>query len=185
MSKAGVFILGALAGIVIIVPVGGYLLAQFGGIAMATTAKPLPGEEMFAHAALHGSMGNASSLQDPLPMNEANMTEGAHTYVENCAVCHGLPGQTKTRIAQGEFPPPPQLFEPKEMVTDDPEGTTFWKVSHGIRLSGMPGFADTLSDTQKWQVSMMLAHADKLPAETTDVLTSAGKENNSLTTQRR
>ena len=49
------------------------------------------------------------------------------------------------------------------MVTDDPGGVTFWKVSHDIRLSRMPGFANTLSDTERWQVSMLLSHADKLP----------------------
>ena len=36
-------------------------------------------------------------------------------------------------------------------------------MTHGIRLSGMPGFANILSDTERWQVTMMLAHADKLP----------------------
>jgi thiosulfate dehydrogenase len=48
------------------------------------------------------------------------------------------------------------------MVTDDPEGSTYWKVTHGIRLSGMPAFAKTLSDTQRWQITMLVAHADKL-----------------------
>ena len=48
------------------------------------------------------------------------------------------------------------------MVTDDPEGVTYWKVTHGIRLSGMPGFAGTLSDTERWQLTLLVAHADKL-----------------------
>jgi mono/diheme cytochrome c family protein len=48
------------------------------------------------------------------------------------------------------------------MVTDDPEGVTYWKVTNGIRLSGMPGFGGTLSDTERWQVTMLVAHADKL-----------------------
>lgn len=48
------------------------------------------------------------------------------------------------------------------MVTDDPEGVTYWKVTHGIRLSGMPGFESTLSDSQRWQVTMLMAHADKV-----------------------
>ena len=49
------------------------------------------------------------------------------------------------------------------MVTEfGPEGVTYWKLTHGIRLSGMPGFADTLSDTQRWQVTMLVAHADKI-----------------------
>jgi thiosulfate dehydrogenase len=85
-------------------------------------------------------------------------------YLNDCSVCHGLPGQPKSPIAEGEFPDPPQLFVAKDMVTDDPEGETYWKVTHGIRLSGMPGFANTLSDTQRWQVTMLVAHADKIPA---------------------
>jgi mono/diheme cytochrome c family protein len=49
-------------------------------------------------------------------------------------------------------------------VTDDPPGETYWKAANGIRLTGMPGFMGSLSDTQLWQVSLMLANADKLPA---------------------
>lgn len=51
----------------------------------------------------------------------------------------------------------------KEMVTDDPEGVTFWKITNGIRLSGMPGFVGVLSEEQRWQLAMLLAHADKIP----------------------
>jgi thiosulfate dehydrogenase len=173
MSRAGVFVAGVLVGAVIIVPVGAYLFVRLGGIAMATTAQPLPLEKTFAKVALHASIGNAAKETNPVQPTEANLTAGARVYVENCAVCHGLPAQGKTRIAAGEFPPPPQLFAPHEMVTDDPEGVTYWKIAHGIRLSGMPGFARTLSDTQQWQVTALLAHADKLPAATNAVLSTA------------
>jgi mono/diheme cytochrome c family protein len=62
------------------------------------------------------------------------------------------------------FPPPPQLFEQQQLVTGDPEGITFWKVSNGIRMTGMPAFQNILSDTERWQVTMLVAHADRLPA---------------------
>jgi hypothetical protein len=61
------------------------------------------------------------------------------------------------------FPSPPQLFEKDDMVTRNPEGITFWKVTHGIRLSGMPGFERTLTVTQRWQLTMLVSHADNLP----------------------
>jgi hypothetical protein len=61
------------------------------------------------------------------------------------------------------FPVPPVLLEGRG-VTDDPAGETYWKVANGIRLTGMPGFKQSLSDTQMWQVSVLLAQADKLPA---------------------
>jgi mono/diheme cytochrome c family protein len=69
------------------------------------------------------------------------------------------------------FPPPPQLLNNDEMVTDDPVGVTYWKVANGIRLTGMPGFSKSLSATQMWQVSMLLAGADKLPEASRAALT--------------
>jgi len=42
-------------------------------------------------------------------------------------------------------------------------GETYWKIFNGIRLTGMPGFSKTLSETQMWQMALLLANADKLP----------------------
>jgi hypothetical protein len=58
-------------------------------------------------------------------------------------------------------------------VTDDPAQETYWKVSGGIRMTGMPGFDKTLSTTEMWQVSLLLANADKLPQSAKDVLMPA------------
>jgi mono/diheme cytochrome c family protein len=56
-------------------------------------------------------------------------------------------------------------------VTDDPPGETYWKVANGIRLTGMPSFEKVLTDTEMWQVSLLLANADKpLPPEAADIL---------------
>jgi len=154
------FVLGVVITILILV-VGGYLFVRGGGVSMATTAAPLPLEKTVARMALRASIGNAADQKDTLPFDDANMVAGAIGYKDHCAVCHGAPGRPSSAISKGMFPPPPQLFE-KAMVTDDPEGVTYWKVTHGIRLSGMPGFADTLSDTQRWQLTMLVSHADKL-----------------------
>jgi thiosulfate dehydrogenase len=56
------------------------------------------------------------------------------------------------------------------MVTDDPAGETYWKVSNGIRMTGMPSFHQSLSETQMWQVSLLLANADKVPANVNLIL---------------
>jgi thiosulfate dehydrogenase len=47
-------------------------------------------------------------------------------------------------------------------VTDDPAWETYWKAKNGIRLTGMPGLKGALNDTQLWQVSVLLANADKI-----------------------
>lgn len=146
----------------LILAVGGYLFVHGGGVSMATTARPLPLEKTVAKMALRASIGNAGDQKNPLPFDDANMLAGVQVYKENCAVCHGAVGQPRTAISKGMFPPPPQLFEKDSMVADDSEGVTYWKVTNGIRLSGMPGFEGTLSEGQRWQVTMLVAHADKL-----------------------
>jgi len=178
MARAGWFVAGLLVGVIVLAPLGAYLFVASGGLSMATTAQPLPLEETFAHAALRASVRNAAQVKNPLSPDEANLLGGVHVYRENCAQCHGLPGHQQTAIAQGEFPSPPQLFEPNQMVTDDPEGVTHWKVSHGIRLSGMPGFEKTLSDAQRWQVTLLLARANKLPPVVKSALSEGGFEAN-------
>ena len=55
-------------------------------------------------------------------------------------------------------------------VTNDPVGVTYWKVANGIRLTGMPGFNGSLSTDQMWQVSLLLANANKLPATVVSAL---------------
>jgi hypothetical protein len=64
-------------------------------------------------------------------------------------------------MAKDMFPKPPALFK-GHGVTDDPAGETYWKVANGIRLTGMPEFKHVLNDTQMWQVSLLLANADKI-----------------------
>ena len=49
-------------------------------------------------------------------------------------------------------------------MTDDEPGESYWKIFNGIRMTGMPGFSKSLSETQMWQFALLVANADKLPA---------------------
>jgi mono/diheme cytochrome c family protein len=162
------FMAGVVATIVCII-VGAYAFIAGGFVPVATSSSPFPFEELMAKTALNARMQKELPKTVPIEVNEASYIAGAHEYLLNCAVCHGVPGKEKTAIAAGEFPIPPQLFHGKG-VTDDPPGETFWKVANGIRLTGMPGFNKSLSETQMWQISVMLAKADKLPNSVTAVL---------------
>jgi len=163
------FLLGLLIGLFILAPLAAYAYVRLGFLSLATTAKPFPFEQLMAHTALNESVGSAANDKDPLSVSDENLMAGAKAYRERCAVCHGLTGQPKTSIAAGMFPKPPQLLE-GHGVTDDPEGATHWKIVNGIRLSGMPGFSQTLSDTERWQITMLLKHADNLPVAVKAVL---------------
>jgi mono/diheme cytochrome c family protein len=156
------FIFGFVAAVLLIVVLG-YAYAALGLAPVATAAAPLPFEKRIAHMALNAHVDREAPKSSPIQGSDNVYAAGAKVYREHCAVCHGLPGQDQTAIAKGEFPKPPQLLKGKG-VTDDPAGETYWKVANGIRLTGMPGFSDSLSTEQMWQVSLLLLDADKLPA---------------------
>lgn len=158
------FVLGLIVGL-LIPAIGGYFYIKMGMMPVATASAPLPMEEKIAHMALRARMAKDPVQHSPVPADEANMTQGARVYVENCAFCHGFAGEKASFAAKGMFPLPPQLLS-EDMVTDDPPGEIHWKVENGIRLTGMPGFKDMLTPMQMWQVSLMLQHADKLPDQT-------------------
>jgi thiosulfate dehydrogenase len=155
---------GLLVGIVLgilLVFVGGYLYFASGQAPVATKAPEMLFERKLAHVALHAYLDRQPHPNSPVPEDEKNFLEGAKVYKENCAVCHGLPGEPKTVIANGMFPPPPQLFKGTG-VTDDEVWETYWKVYGGMRMTGMPGFSDHLGETKMWQVSVLLKNADKI-----------------------
>ena len=164
----GKFVLGVLVGLVLVVA-GMYFYFSTGSAPVATSATPMPFEKMLAHKALNAVIEKEMPKSIPIKVDEAAYSAGVQIYRQNCAVCHGLTGQQETEIAHGMFPYPPQLFK-GHGVTDDPAGETYWKAANGIRLTGMPGFKGSLSETELWEVSVMLADADKLPAAVKDSL---------------
>jgi mono/diheme cytochrome c family protein len=156
-----------------VIPIGVYMYFSSGTAPVATSAAPMPFEKMLASMALHARLKKEMPKAPPIPADEAAYVAGAQVYKDNCAVCHGLPGQPLTAIAQGMFPKPPKLMEGKGVTDDSPE-ESYWKVAGGIRMTGMPGFEKLLSPTQMWQVSLLVANADKLPKASKDALTSVG-----------
>jgi mono/diheme cytochrome c family protein len=95
-------------------------------------------------------------------LTDANLIAGIQLYGQHCAICHGTAAgdASASPVAKGEYPKPPQLAT--HGVEDDPEGATYWKIDHGIRWTGMPSWAATLSEQQMWTVTLFLKHMDKL-----------------------
>ena len=147
---------------VIIFGGGLYYYFAAGMAPVATADPPMPFERMLSHMALDAHIAKQSTSPSPVAANETSYLAGAQVYKQHCAMCHGMPGQQPTDYETTMFPNPPQLFRGKG-VTDDPVSESYWKTANGIRLTGMPAFKSRLTDTQIWQVSLLLAHANEIP----------------------
>jgi thiosulfate dehydrogenase len=169
----GRFLLGVLIGIILI-PMLGYGWFKFGHPPVAVTDPPLPFERIVTHIPLNARINTEMIKNAPIPANESNLVAGAQIYHEQCAACHGYHGKPSS-FGSYMFPEAPQLWEKHRNgvvgVSDDPPGETYWKVENGIRLTGMPAFNKVLNQMQMWQVTVLLANADKpLPPAALDIL---------------
>jgi len=160
----GRFLLGVILGI-LLVPVALLGWFKFGNPPVAVADHPLPFERQITHVPLSARIDREMIKTPPLQPTEDNLVAGAQIYRDQCAACHGFHGK-HSAFGPHMFPHAPQLWEKHRNgtavgVSDDPAGETYWKVANGIRLTGMPAFNHVITDDQMWQVSILLANADK------------------------
>ena len=170
------YLVGFLLG-VLFVPLCGYLYFKWGKPPVATGDPSLPFEKQIVSVPLHARIDREMPATIPIAADEAANLAGASIYQTQCAACHGVP-ERASPFAKAMFPRAPQLFARHGEVvgvSDDAPGESYWKVRNGIRLSGMPAYKDVLSETEMWQVTLLVAHADKLSPAVSQLLKPAGK----------
>ena len=140
-----------------------YIVVRSGAMPANADARPPGLERWIARTSLRAAIQREAPKGDnPVQPTGANLAAGLKTYVVNCAVCHGVADGNATNVAAGLYQRPPQFGA--HGVEDDPPGVTYWKVYHGIRFTGMPSYAASLTDNQIWQVTAFLSNMDQLPA---------------------
>jgi mono/diheme cytochrome c family protein len=172
----GRILLGIVLG-VILTPLVVLAWFQFGKPPVAVADPPLPREKLITSVPLNARIQREMVKNAPIQADEDNLVAGAHIYRDQCAACHGFHGKPSSFGAH-MFPDAPPLWEAHHHgeqtmvgVSDDPAGETYWKVANGIRLTGMPAYNQVLTETQMWQVSLLLASADKpLPPAAVEIL---------------
>lgn len=161
-STTGTLLLGFVLTVFFAILVA-YLVVSTGALPANANARPSKLESWIARTSLRAAIRReAPKGANPVPASNGNLLAGMKLYLTNCAVCHGVADGKATNIAHGLYQRPPQLAS--DGVEGDPAGVTYWKVYHGIRLTGMPSFAATLSENQIWQVTAFLQHMNRLPA---------------------
>ncbi|MGC1359940.1 MAG: cytochrome c [Silvibacterium sp.] len=167
------FLLGLILGLLVL-PIAVFVYFRVGHAPVAVADQPFLLERQIVDVPLDARIHSEMPQSAPIEPSDTNLEAGAHIYRQQCAACHGLYGRPSTFAAQ-MYPSAPQLWAPHRTgvvgVSDDPPGETYWKVSNGIRLTGMPAFDKVLNQTQVWQVTLLLARADQpLPASALDLL---------------
>jgi thiosulfate dehydrogenase len=170
----GRILLGIIVGI-LLVSAAVLTWLHYGHLPVAVSDAPFPEERMLVHEALDKRIDRELIKTPPIQADEGTFVAGAQIYHDQCASCHGVQGKPSA-FGPHMYPDAPPLWEKHHDgevvgVSDDPPGETYWKVANGIRLTGMPSFKEILTDTQMWQVSLLLANADKpMPQAATDLL---------------
>lgn len=86
-----------------------------------------------------------------VPIDAISIVAGAHLYAENCVNCHGPQGKGTKPVAD------PDLRDPTDLLTQEHTakytvGNVFHQLSSGIPGTEMPGYADKLSEEERWDL---------------------------------
>ena len=85
------------------------------------------------------------------PIDAISIVTGANLFAEHCVNCHGPQGKGTKPVAD------PDLRDPTDLLTQQHTasytvGNVFHEISQGIPGTEMPGFADRLSEEDRWDL---------------------------------
>lgn len=127
----------------------------YGILTADISALPQPGpfETRMAASVRDWYIGRAAAhLSSKAPLNNASeVSQGEGLFSMACAACHGKDGRNPTNIGKSMYPRVLDLGSPEVQKLSDSE--IFWVIKNGVRLSGMPGFGNILSDDEIWQAT--------------------------------
>ena len=101
-----------------------------------------------------GPTGNArvaaQSSTAPVPGDAASLARGQEIYAQLCAVCHGVQGRGDGPLARTMVPRPAD-FRVHMAEGHTPEQLFDW-LTNGVPDTAMPGYANDLSELDRWNV---------------------------------
>jgi len=104
----------------------------------------------------------ARDIEVPALEDSARIGAGAERYATLCVSCHLAPGVMKSAVRPGLYPHPPSLAQ--EAVIDPKKA--FWIVKHGIKMSAMPAWGNSLDDTAIWDIVAFVRQLPSMSPET-------------------
>ncbi len=86
--------------------------------------------------------------KNPVPATAESIAAGKVVYTKNCFACHGALGKGDGPAARDLDVKPRDLSSPE--VQKQSDGALFYMITEGRKP--MPSFAQSLTETQRWQV---------------------------------
>jgi cytochrome c553 len=106
---------------------------------------------------------HAPEVALPTLVSRPQAAHGFCTYEAHCVACHGAPAVARAQWVSGLNPQPPYLIDatqrwkPRELR---------WIVSNGIKMTGMPAWRQSMSESEIDAVVAFLAAMPKMPPQT-------------------
>jgi len=112
---------------------------------------------------IHSVRRRAARIRAPATFGARQIAVGFCLYEWHCVACHGAPAVGRQPWANGLLPGPPYLIDaPRSWSAAE----LFWITRHGIKMTGMPAWKDSLSDGQIWDVVAFVEAVPRMPPQT-------------------
>jgi len=142
----------------VIATVAGGVFAASGIYNVAASKPHLPFTTALIEFVLRRSVATHSmGVTAPDLTDEGLVRLGANHFQLGCAPCHGSPAGSNDPIVSQMYPEPPPLAE--AVPSWDTE-ELFWIVRHGLKFTGMPGWAGEGRSDEVWA---LVAFLEELP----------------------
>lgn len=87
-----------------------------------------------------------ADLKNPYPATPQQLTAARQLFATQCSVCHNTNGDGHTTMGQSMYPHAPDL---RGLTQNKSDGTLFYTIRNGVRMSGMPAWSQD-SNPQIW-----------------------------------
>lgn len=112
---------------------------------------------------IHSVKSHAASISAPTGFTPDQVVRGFCAYEIHCVACHGAAGVARQPWVNGLEPPPPYLLDAPQ---DWKPRELFWIVKHGIKMTGMPSWRESMPDDKIWDVVAYLEATRVMPPQT-------------------
>jgi mono/diheme cytochrome c family protein len=146
---------------------GGVLIVALSAFMLGCTARARPSktETTLANVAKDLVIPvEAERKKNPVPDTKEVVKQGRLLFVQSCAICHGTDGRGGTDLGRNMYPPAMDMTSPHVQHWSDSE--LLWIIENGVRLTGMPSWQSSLSETDSWKLARFIHNLPRLDATT-------------------